>query len=121
VGGTVQERAGDGRGECSGHGAYIDLNPVRAGLVKDPKTIVERVWEAVAGRKRAKLGIQRAVLALRAGKEASVSKAMALYRMYVYNEGHEQREALGPDGRTVRGALKHEEVVAVLQSKGDSV
>ena len=110
----------DGRGEVlPATAAYIDLNPVRAGLVKDPK---DYRWsgygEAVAGRKRAKLGIQRAVLALRAGKETSLGKAMQLYRMYVYNEGHEQREALGPDGRTVRGALKHEEVMAVLQNKG---
>jgi len=110
----------DGRSQAlTAMASYIDLNPVRAGVVKDPK---DYRWsgygEAVAGRKRAKLAIQRLVAPLATGQDASSSRAMELYRVYLYNEGHEGREAIGPDGRTVRGALKHEDVMAVLNSKG---
>ena len=110
----------DGRGEALlAMAAYIDLNPVRAGLVKDPK---DYRWsgygEAAAGRKRAKLGIQRVMLSLAAGKEVSPSNALELYRLYVYNQGQPQREASGTARRKARGALKHEEVMAVLKRKG---
>ena len=93
--------------------AYIDLNPVRAGLVKDPK---DYRWSgygaALAGKRRAKEGLRRVV-----GKEGG-SESMGAYRVLLYNEGTEGREAVGEDGRLVRGALKHEEVLKVLEAKG---
>ena len=99
--------------------AYIDLNPVRAGLVKDPK---DYRWsgygEAAAGKKKARLGLQKVVRALRQGHEETISRSLATYRMYVYNQGHEEREMLGEDGKLTRGALKHEEVLRVLKEKG---
>ena len=99
--------------------AYIDLNPVRGGIVKDPK---EYRWsgygEAVAGRKGAKLGLQTVVTAMRKGKEESLSKALELYRMRIYNDGHEQNESLDENGRLVQGALSHEDVMKVLSAKG---
>ncbi len=99
--------------------AYIDLNPVRAGIVRDPK---DYRWsgygEAMAGRKGAKLGLQRVVTALQRGREESVSNALEVYREWVYREGNEEREATGPDGRPARGALKREEVLKVLEAKG---
>jgi REP element-mobilizing transposase RayT len=99
--------------------AYIDLNPVRAGLVRDPK---DYRWcgygEAVAGRKRARAGIQLLVKALQRGKEPTVPNAMAAYRTRLYLDGDERREALGPDGKAVRGCLSMDEVAAVLRSKG---
>ena len=43
--------------------AYIDLNPVRAGMVADPKDYRWSSYgEAIAGKQRAREGIERAVL-----------------------------------------------------------
>ena len=99
--------------------AYIDLNPVRAGLVTDPK---DYRWsgygEAMAGKKRARLGLQRVVQALLRGEEETLSRSMEIYRMHVYREGTEEREAVGIDGKTERGALKREDVLAVINAKG---
>ena len=52
------------------------------------------------------------------GKEESLSKVLELYRMRIYNDGHEQNESLNEDGKPVRGALAHEEVLNVLAAKG---
>jgi REP element-mobilizing transposase RayT len=98
--------------------AYIDLNPVRAGLVKDPK---DYRWsgygEAVAGRRRAKEGIARVVKGL-LGQEESLSRSLEVYRAQVYRMGSEEREDLGADGKPVRGVLKREDVLKVLRRKG---
>ncbi|MGE4182273.1 MAG: transposase, partial [Limisphaerales bacterium] len=99
--------------------AYIDLNPVRAGLVKDPK---DYRWsgygEALAGRKRARNGLQFVVTALRHGKEEAAGRSLETYRRYLYLEGDARRESTGRDGRLVRGALSAEDVEAVLKAKG---
>jgi putative transposase len=109
---------GIGQG-LSAMAAYIDLNPVRAGLVKDPK---DYRWsgygEAVAGKKRARLGIQLVVQALLRGEEKTLSESMKIYRMHVFQTGTEEREAVGIDGKTKRKALKREEVLAVIKTKG---
>jgi putative transposase len=99
--------------------AYIDLNPVRAGLVTDP---MEYRWcgygEAVAGRRGARLGLQRLATALQQGQEASVSRSLEVYRVHLYCTGAEGREAVGEDGRPTKGSLPREDVVAVLEAKG---
>lgn len=99
--------------------AYIDLNPVRAGLAQDPG---EYRWsgygEAVAGRKRAKEGVRQVVRALLGGGEETMKRSMEIYRTHVYREGSEMNEAVGEDGRPKRGALRHEEVLRVLEEKG---
>jgi putative transposase len=99
--------------------AYIDLNPVRAGLVTDPK---DYRWsgygEAVAGRKRAKAGLQAVVKGLHRGREEGVGASLESYRRYLYLEGDERRESVGTDGRLVRGALGAEAVAEVLRAKG---
>lgn len=100
--------------------AYIDLNPVRAGLVEDPK---DYRWsgygEAVAGQRKAKLGVQTLVTALQRGQaEESVSRALEVYRTWVFMEGHEERESIDEQGRPARGAIRREAVLEVLQSKG---
>jgi REP element-mobilizing transposase RayT len=95
--------------------AYIDLNPVRAGLVGDPK---DYRWsgygEAMAGKRRAKEGLRRVV----GMEDEGLSGALAAYRVLLYREGTEEGETIGEDGRPVRGALKREEVLKVLQAKG---
>ena len=74
--------------------AYIDLNPVRAGLVSDPR---DYRWsgygEAVAGRRNARLGLQRIVQALQEGEESTLTRSMEVYRMHLYRSGVEGRES----------------------------
>jgi len=108
--------------------AYIDLNPVRAGMVTDP---AEYRWssygEAVGGGakgngKKARAGLVRALLAQK-GYEAdarhwagNVSKE---YRMLLLAEGEERlKEVVSEDGKrevkVVRRGLKKEVVEAEL-------
>jgi hypothetical protein len=99
--------------------AYIDLNPVRAGLVKDPK---DYRWggygEAMAGRRRAREGLRVIATALQGDKARTLSGSLDVYRMWMFNEGSEEREGVDDSGRPVRGALRREEVLDVLQKKG---
>ena len=99
--------------------AYIDLNPVRAGLVKDPK---DYRWcgygEALGGRKRARVGLQALVQALQGGREDTVARSMEVYRKHLYLEGDQRRESVDATGRSLRGALPAEEVARVLNERG---
>ena len=88
----------------SGHAArrvaaYIDLNPVRAGIVKDPK---DYRWsgygEAVAGKKPARAGLRLAMFEVlstrtneqRAAREvASWAEVMRRYRVVLFEEGEQ--------------------------------
>lgn len=83
--------------------SYIDLNPVRAGLVKDPK---DYRWcgyaEAVAGSKRARRGICRVLdraldsWDLKPIKRAQGSlTAAALYRTWLFEDGIETSKRAG--------------------------
>src|SRR5512138_1207156 len=96
----------DGAGESLvATAAYIDLNPVRARQVKDPKDYrYSGYGEALAGRKRARLGLQKVVQALQQGREESIKKSLEIYRTALYQRGHEQKESLNEEGKTVRGA-----------------
>jgi hypothetical protein len=71
--------------------AYIDLNPVRAGIVADPK---HYRWcgyaEAVAGIKMAKEGIKVAVEARRQ-RAVSVNATPDEYRGLLFTWGEERR------------------------------
>jgi len=99
--------------------SYIDLNPVRAGIVEDPK---DYRWsgygEATAGGKEARAGLKLIVQAMQRGQEVAEAEALAQYRMRVYLEGDERREGTREDGSPMRGGLKQEEVAAVLEAKG---
>ena len=103
--------------------AYIDLNPVRAGIVKDP---ADYRWsgyaEAVAGIKLARLGLKKVVLGVleseRPGETAGqqMRRLLARYRVYLFGNG-EAREA-GPDGTGARRGIGATEVEAVIRSGG---
>ena len=99
--------------------AYIDLNPVRAGIVQDPK---DYRWgsyaEALAGRPRPRSAIQFLVCALLQGHTLSLSRSLETYRQHLFLEGDERREGLAADGKLLRGALKAQDVARVLQAKG---
>ena len=97
--------------------AYIDLNPIRAALVTDPK---DYRWSgyaaAVAGKRLAREGI-RAIIHLSEGQEGNLTDAMAKYRMWVFGEGMVEG-VQGPDGPTIRPGINPDKVREVLQLKG---
>jgi len=78
--------------------AYIDLNPVRAGLVEDPK---DYRWsgyaEAVAGKQTARAGLTHLVRGEAGHDTGTVSWAQvaAIYRCWLYEEGRERRDESG--------------------------
>ena len=100
-------------------GAYIDLNPVRAGLVEDPQAYRWSGYgEAMGGKRRAQEGLKRLAGALAQGQRLGWGEALAVYRMFLYQEGSPDRENLDPEGRPVRGSLKREAVLEVLGARG---
>lgn len=76
--------------------AYIDLNAVRAGIVKDP---AEYRWsgygEACGGSASARQGILALQSFGRPAQKADVAEAMAAYRASLYTHGEERRDEAG--------------------------
>jgi len=100
--------------------AYIDLNPVRAGLVDDPK---DYRWcgygAAAAGQKEAQAGL-RVVMAARqrvAEEQESLAEALAGYRQWLFGQG-EQRDGLTQTGEPLRKGFSREAVLAVIAARG---
>ena len=93
--------------------AYIDLNPVRAGLVADPKDYrFSGYGEAMGGSKVARAGLGWVV----GGGPSDWSVAGGVYRQLLYIKGQER--GLTPAGMPVRPGFSGEEVEAVLVAKG---
>ena len=95
--------------------SYIDLNPVRAGLVKDPK---DYRWcgyaEALGGSRRAQRGLCRAV-----GKPVDgwkSSGAAQAYRCLLHAEGREVKDA--QNAKVVKRGVTTESARAVLAAGG---
>jgi putative transposase len=107
--------------------AYIDLNPVRAGLVSDPK---DYHWcgyaEAVAGddsgggENSAREGLSAIVERTSFGVNRRVTwrGAAARYRVLLFGQG-EQRDADEKTGAAERLGMSREEVEAVLERGGE--
>jgi hypothetical protein len=94
--------------------AYIDLNPVRAGLVQDPK---DYRWsgygEAVAGAESARAGLTQLVKS-EVGDDAETSswdQVQAIYRCWLYEEGLEVRD---DDGQVIRRGFSPETAAMVI-------
>ena len=117
----------DGCGEAlATMAAYIDLNPVRAGIVEDPG---EYRWcgyaEATAGRRRAMEGLRMVVAALErvhpeaghGAKHRPVAEVLSKYRLFVYGEG-EEREGFTAEGKPLRKGFDREAVLKVAREKG---
>jgi REP-associated tyrosine transposase len=106
----------EGKGEAlRTMAAYIDLNPVRAGLVKDPK---DYRWcgyaEALAGSRRAQRGLCKAQ-----GKPVDgwqSAGARAAYRCLLHDEGREMKDAQNEN--VVKHGVSVESARAVLAEKG---
>ena len=97
--------------------AYIDLNPVRAKIVEDPKDYRWNGYgEACGGNKAAREGLM-AVHESRHFEQAGAWRhASARYRVLLYAEGEERRAAYG--GHVVRKGIASAEVDRVLESNG---
>ena len=95
--------------------AYIDLNAVRAGIVKDPK---DYRWcgygEAVAAKGEARDGLIYVMQAL--GNDTDWSKVSAEYRKYIYQEG--EQKGIGPEGEPLRPGFQAQQVKQVLVTGG---
>jgi REP element-mobilizing transposase RayT len=95
--------------------AYIDLNPVRAGLVDDPK---DYRWcgyaEAVSGNRRAQRGLCKAVGKPVDGWESA--QAGEMYRCILFDSGREVRDAQNVN--VVRTGVKVEKTKEVLKAGG---
>jgi hypothetical protein len=90
--------------------AYIDLNPVRAGLADDPKNYRFCGYaEAVSGDSRAKQGLLRVWLD-RVGKSSQETEALKAHRMLIFGKGS--------NPLTHKGAvISREEAVRVMDDE----
>ena len=101
--------------------AYIDLNPVRAGIVEDPK---DYHWcgyaEAVAGEKTARRGLGAILERTSFGVNRQVTwrNTAPRYRMLLYGHG-EERNADARTGKGGRLGMTREAVEKVLQRGGE--
>ncbi len=95
--------------------SYIDMNAVRAGMVKDPKDYRFCSYgEAVAGSKLARRGIDFVTRSL--GHVGSWRQVSALYRSVLFSKG----EAVGEDewGRAIRPGISREALQEVIDQVG---
>jgi REP element-mobilizing transposase RayT len=99
--------------------AYIDLNPVRAGLVNDPQ---DYRWsgygEAMAGKRRAREGL-RVVIAgttRQSPDQVSCGQALAQYRQWLFGQG--EVDFKPAPGEPEPAGFSREEVAAVIAQKG---
>ena len=92
---------------------YIDLNPVRAGIVDDPK---DYRWcgyaEAVAGDRRARRAIRETVSEV---TETTWDKAQRIYRAWMFDQAGQLTDA---QGQTVRKGLSPKKVAQELAKGG---
>lgn len=96
--------------------AYIDLNPVRAGIVRDP---AEYRWsgygEACGGSAVARQGLLSIHSFSWQNQDASWSEAASAYRTYLYTRGEERRDE---GGRLLRIGFSPEEAQNVIGRGG---
>ena len=103
--------------------AYIDLNPVRAGMVDDPAAYR---WcgyaEAQAGGRLAREALKRVVLGCLADSRSGETEAeeaerlLARYRMYLFENGQERLPM--PTGEGARRGIDPERVAEVIRQGG---
>ncbi|WP_081891441.1 transposase [Verrucomicrobium sp. BvORR106] len=106
--------------------AYIDLNPVRAGMVSDPK---DYRWcsyaEAVAGGRKALSALFVVTRDQRQHEKNQVvqrmpsqAKVLAGYRVWLFGQGEESRSGDGANSKVLRKGMKREAVEQVRRGQG---
>ena len=108
----------EGAGNALGTMAiYIDLNPVRAGVAKDPG---EYRWcgytQAMAGVRAARDGLAVVVAAVRGGHPPAARRVMAEYRLQLFGRG--ESRGLSEDGKPMRLGVSQKRIEQVLEKKG---
>jgi len=100
---------------------YIDLNPVRAGIVDDPK---DYRWcslgAASAGNSPARSGIKQIVdtlFAYQNRQPVSLARAVPEYRLQLVVRGKE--EGIDPSGQPLRRGFSKEVAQQTLENKGE--
>jgi len=97
--------------------AYIDLNPVRAKIVADPKDYRWNGYgEACAGGKQAREGLVAVHDSRWLERPGGWRHAAKRYRVLLYTAGEERHAAYG--GRVVRPGIASAEVDKVIESGG---
>ncbi len=101
--------------------AYIDLNPVRAGIVNDPK---EYHWsgyaEAVAGKMAAREGLGAILDHTSFGTNRRISwrSTGPRYRLLLYGHGEERQDDVN-SGKPGRIGMSRAEVIKVIENGGE--
>jgi REP element-mobilizing transposase RayT len=97
--------------------AYIDLNPVRAGIVKEPEAYRWCSYAAALGGMRlARAGL---VSAVSYEKKISWQQALGRYRKFLYGIGQEVEGGVTPDGlQKSKGGFSQREIEAVWEVGG---
>ena len=97
--------------------AYIDLNPVRAGIVQEPQ---DYRWcgyaEAMAGQVSAREGLKIVVAAL-IGRDVSTESVLEIYRCRLFGQG-EERDGTDDRGRPLRKGFDRARVLSVIRHRG---
>ena len=97
--------------------AYIDLNPLRAGMVTDPKAYRFCGYgEAVAGEATALAGLAVIARYLSNASEVATNLVLAEYREWIYGQGEER--GVDESGAPVRRRFSQEAVQEVIAAKG---
>jgi REP element-mobilizing transposase RayT len=97
--------------------AYVDLNAVRAGIVKDPKDYrYSGYGEAMGGSKVARDGLRTLVKAVRCYGRVSWGRAQETYRQRLYVQG--QQRGCCADGRPIRRGFTPQQVQEVIEAGG---
>jgi len=108
----------DGEAALATMAAYIDLNPVRAGMVEDPMLYEWSGYgEAAGGSRQARRGLCKA---LNLPQDAWEERAVARYRLFLFDEGVEvepDARSLGKGKRRQRG-MKLEARAKVIEQEG---
>ena len=108
----------DGEAALATMAAYIDLNPVRARIVKDPMLYEWSGYgEAAGGSRRARRGLCKA---LNLPQDLWEGRGMARYRLFLFDEGlsvEAETPSLGR-GKQKRGGIKMEARMKVVEERG---
>ncbi len=99
--------------------AYIDLNPVRAGITDDPMFYeFSGYGDAAGGSRRARRGLCKA---LNLPQDSWESRGLARYRLFLFDEGlsvEPESKSLGK-GKGRRRGIKKEARIKVVERKGE--
>lgn len=108
----------DGEAALTTMAAYIDLNPVRAGIVEDPMSYEWSGYgEAMGGSKRARRGLCKT---LNLPQNCWEARGLARYCLFLFDEGlsvEPESESLGK-GRRKRRGIKMEARTRVIAQNG---